>query len=97
MDAMKKAQQFTSVAKDLQTELANTEIETNVRDGEVKVILTAQQKPIRVEIAPQLIEKGAEEVSEAVTEAFITAHEKSSQYMKEKVRDINGFCDIAHS
>lgn len=62
MDAMKKAQQFTTVAKDLQTELSNTEIETSVRDGQVKIVLTAQQKPVSVIIAPELVSKGHEEV-----------------------------------
>lgn len=62
MEAMKKAQQFTSVAKDLQTELSNTEIETSVREGQVKVILTAQQRPVRVEVAPELVAAGHEEV-----------------------------------
>lgn len=62
MDAMKKAQKFTSVAKDLQTELQNTEIETTVREGQVKVILSAQQMPIKVEVSEELVKLGHEEV-----------------------------------
>ncbi len=62
MDAMKKAQKFTSVAKDLQTELQNTEIETTVRQGQVKVILSAQQFPIKVEVSEELVKLGHEEV-----------------------------------
>ena len=59
---MKKAQQFTTVAKDLQEELKNTEIETTVRDGQVKVIMTAQQFPIKVEVSEELVKLGSEEV-----------------------------------
>jgi len=88
MDAMKKAQAFTSSAKDLQSELADTEIETTVREGAVKVVLSAQQKPISVTVSEELVAQGHEEVSAAVTEAFITAHEKSSSYMKEKMGNL---------
>lgn len=63
MDAMKKAQEFTSVAKDLQEQLKNTEIEASVRDGQVKVTMTAQQVPLKVEVSDDLVTKGSAEVS----------------------------------
>lgn len=62
MDAMKKAQEFTSVAKDLQEQLKNTEIEASVRDGAVKVTMTAQQVPLKVEVSDALVAKGSAEV-----------------------------------
>ena len=62
MDAMKKAQEFTSVAKDLQEQLKNTEIEASVRDGAVKVTMTAQQVPLKVEVSEELVKLGSEEV-----------------------------------
>lgn len=65
MDAMKKAQAFTSVAKDLQDQLKNTEIEASVRDGQVKVVMTAQQYPVSIEVSDELVAKGSAEVSDA--------------------------------
>lgn len=62
MDAMKKAQEFTSVAKDLQEQLRNTEIEASVRDGQVTVTMTAQQVPLKVEVSDELVAQGSEEV-----------------------------------
>lgn len=62
MDAMKKAQEFTSVAKDLQEQLKNTEIEATVREGQVKVIMTAQQLPIKIEVTDELVALGSAEV-----------------------------------
>lgn len=88
MDAMKKAQEFTSVAKDLQDELKNTEIEASVRDGQVTVTMTGQQVPVKVEVTDDLVAQGSEQVSAAVTEAVIAAHTKSSQYMKEKMGNL---------
>lgn len=98
MDAMKKAQEFTSVAKDLQEQLKNTEIETTVRDGQVTVITNAQSVPIKVEVSAELVAKGAEEVSAAVTEGVKAAHQKSSEYMREKMGNLTkGMCFSIHS
>lgn len=88
MDAMKKAQEFTSVAKDLQEQLKNTEIETTVRDGQVTVIMTAQSVPLKVEVSDDLVAKGAAEVSAAVTEGVVAAHQKTSEYMREKMGNL---------
>lgn len=62
MDAMKKAQEFTSVAKDLQEQLRSTVIEASVRGGLVTVTMTAQQVPIQVTVSDELLSKGSEEV-----------------------------------
>lgn len=88
MDAMKKAQEFTSVAKDLQEQLKNTEIEASVRDGAVTVVMTAQQVPVSITVSDELVQLGSEEVSKAVTEGVIAAHGKSSEYMKEKMGNL---------
>lgn len=71
MDAMKKAQEFTSVAKDLQEQLKNTEVEASVRGGAVKVIMTAQQVPLKVEVSDELVAKGSTEVSLPSTLLFV--------------------------
>lgn len=62
MDAMKKAQEFTSVAKDLQEQLRSTVIEASVRGGQVTVTMTAQQVPLQVNVSEELLAKGSEEV-----------------------------------
>lgn len=59
---MKKAQEFTSVAKDLQEQLRNTEIEASVRDGQVTVTMTAQQVPVKIEVSDELVAQGSKEV-----------------------------------
>lgn len=96
MDAMKKAQEFTSVAKDLQEQLKNTEIVASVREGQVTVTMTGQQVPVKVEVTDELIAQGSEQVSAAVTEAVIAAHTKSAQYMKEKMGSLTKgmFCSL---
>lgn len=71
MDAMKKAQEFTSVAKDLQEQLKNTEIEASVRDGQVTVTMTAQQVPLKVEVTDDLVAKGSAEVRGVVRRNFV--------------------------
>jgi nucleoid-associated protein EbfC len=76
MDAMKKAQEFSSSAKNLQDELKDTEIEATVRDGAVKVVLTGQQHPVEVTVSDDLAKLGGEEVSKAVTECLVAAHTK---------------------
>lgn len=88
MDAMKKAQEFTTVAKDLQEQLKNTEIETSVRDGQVTIVMTAQSVPLKVEVTDELVAKGSAEVSAAVTEGLVAAYQKSSEYMKEKMGNL---------
>lgn len=62
MDAMKKAQEFTTVAKDLQEQLRSTVIEASVRSGQVTVTMTGQQVPLKVVVTDDLLAKGSEEV-----------------------------------
>ena len=52
-DAIKKAQQVQEGAKDLQEELENMEIEGIAQGGLVKVVMSGNQEPKRVEIAPE--------------------------------------------
>lgn len=62
-----------------------TEIEATAREGMVKVVLTGQQTPISVTIAPELLEEGADSVSSAVTDAVKAAHSRSLEYMRERL------------
>lgn len=51
----------------------------------MKVVLTGQQTPISVTIAPELLEEGADSVSSAVTDAVKAAHSRSLEYMRERL------------
>lgn len=62
-----------------------TEIEATAREGMVKVVLTGQQTPISVTIAPELLDEGADAVSSAVTDAVKAAHSRSLEYMRERL------------
>jgi DNA-binding YbaB/EbfC family protein len=55
-DAVKKAQQIQEGAKQLQEDLEQMEIEGQAGDGLVKVFVSGNQEPRRVEIAPQRLE-----------------------------------------
>lgn len=70
MDAMKKAQEFTSVAKDLQEQLRSTVIEASVRGGQVTVSMTAQQVPLQVTVSDELLSKGSEEVRHGLNASY---------------------------
>eukprot|EP00173_Palmaria_palmata_P001083 Plantae.Rhodophyta-Palmaria_palmata.ctg15695.p1 GENE.Plantae.Rhodophyta-Palmaria_palmata.ctg15695~~Plantae.Rhodophyta-Palmaria_palmata.ctg15695.p1 ORF type:complete len:115 (+),score=32.16 Plantae.Rhodophyta-Palmaria_palmata.ctg15695:40-345(+) len=85
MGAMKKAQEFSASAKTLQEELKETEVEASVRDGAVKIVMTAQQHPLSVTVSDELAAQGGEEVSKAVTECLVAVHAKSLGYMQEKM------------
>ncbi|KAK4534072.1 hypothetical protein CDCA_CDCA01G0097 [Cyanidium caldarium] len=82
MDAMKKAQEFSKSAQALQEELKSIELEATSADGRVRVVITGQQVPVRVEIADDLIAEGNPAVSDAVTEAVKEAHKLSAERMK---------------
>ncbi len=88
MDAMKKAQEFSKSAQQLQEELKNTEIEATSSDGRVRAVVSGQQVPIRVEVADDLLAEGNPAVSEAVTEAVRNAHLKSAEVMRQQLADL---------
>ncbi|NEO33389.1 MAG: YbaB/EbfC family nucleoid-associated protein [Symploca sp. SIO3C6] len=87
-EAFKKAQQVQAGAKQLQDELEQMEIEGQSDDGLVKVVLSGNQEPRRVEIDPQAIEQGAQALSEQVTTAMKDAYEKSTATMRERMEEL---------
>lgn len=87
-EAFKKAQQVQAGAKQLQDELEQMEIEGKSDDGLVKVVLSGNQEPRRVEIDPQAIEQGAQALSELVTTAMKDAYEKSTATMRERMEEL---------
>ncbi|MEO0946640.1 MAG: YbaB/EbfC family nucleoid-associated protein [Cyanobacteria bacterium J06641_5] len=83
--AIQKAQQVTQDAQKIQAELEAMEIEGTAGDGLVKVIMSGNQEPKSVTIAPEALERGAEELSTLVTAAVVDAYTKSSEEMKTRM------------
>ena len=87
-EAFKKAQQVQEGAQQLQQELEEMNIEGLGGDGLVKVIMSGNQEPRRVEIAPEALERGAEELSQIVAEAMKDAYTKSTETMRSKMDEL---------
>lgn len=89
-EAFKKAQQVQEGAKALQEELEQMEIEGQAGGGLVKVVLSGNQEPRRVEVSPDVLSEGAEVVSDLVTAAMKDAYNKSTATMREKMEELTG-------
>ena len=87
-DAFKKAQQVQQGAQKLQEELEQLEIAGESADGLVKVIVSGNQEPRRVEIAPEALENGAEALSELVSDAMKDAYNKSTETMRARMEEL---------
>ena len=87
-EAFKKAQEVQQGAKQLQEELEQMEIEGSSDDGSVKVVLSGNQEPLRVEISPEALSQGAEALSQIVTVAMRDAYEKSTATMRERMEEL---------
>ncbi len=66
------------------------EIEGTAGGGLVKVFLSGNQEPRRVEISPDALGEGADVVSELVTVAMQDAYAKSTMTMREKMEELTG-------
>ncbi|MGQ9869336.1 YbaB/EbfC family nucleoid-associated protein [Leptodesmis sp.] len=89
-EAFKKAQQVQEGAKRLQEELEVMEIEGEAQGGLVKVVLSGNQEPLRVTISPEVLEQGADIVSDLVTVAMKDAYNKSTATMRERMEELTG-------
>ncbi len=89
-EAFKKAQQVQEGAKKLQEELEQMEIEGQAGGGLVKVTLSGNQEPLRVEISPDVLQEGAEVISDLVTTAMKDAYYKSTTMMRERMEELTG-------
>lgn len=87
-DAFQKAQQVQQGAQALQEELEKMEIEGKSEDGLVKVVMSGNQEPRNVEIAPEALEKGVETLSASVTEAMKAAYAESTETMRAKMEEL---------
>ena len=89
-EAFKKAQQIQQNAQKLQEELEVMEIEGSNQDERVKIWLSGNQKPLRVEINSSLLSEEKEIVENAILEALKASHEISTTTMKERMEDLTG-------
>ncbi|MGB8700753.1 MAG: YbaB/EbfC family nucleoid-associated protein [Thermosynechococcaceae cyanobacterium] len=87
-DAIKKAQQVQEGAKQLQEDLEQMEIEGEASGGLVKVVLTGNQEPLRVEISEQAYAEGREMLADLVTVAMKDAYVKSTDTMRNRMEDL---------
>lgn len=89
-EAFKKAQQVQEGAKKLQEELEVMEVVGEAGGGLVKVILSGNQEPRRVEISPEALGEGAEVLSDLVLAAAKDAYTRSTTIMRERMEELTG-------
>ena len=89
-EAFKKAKQIQQDAQKLQDELENMEIEGQSDDEMVKVWISGNQLPLRVEVNEQIINSGKEKIEKSILQAIQKAHESSTTTMKERMNDLTG-------
>ena len=82
-EAFKKAKQIQQDAQKLQDELENMEIEGK-SDEMVKVWISGNQLPLRVEVSETIFNSDKEKVELNILQAFQNAHNTSTTTMKER-------------
>lgn len=87
-DAFKKAQEVQAGAQQLQNELEQMEIEGTSEDGLVKVVMSGNQEPRRVEISPDAMSQDAGTLSASVSAAMQSAYEQSTDLMRGRMEEL---------
>ena len=89
-EAFKKAKQIQQDAQKLQDELENMEIEGQSDDEMVKVWISGNQLPLRVEVQANILNSDKEKIEQNILQAIQKAHELSTTTMKERMNDLTG-------
>ena len=89
-EAFKKAKEIQQNAQKLQDELESLEIEGKSDDEMIKVWISGNQVPLRVEVNEKIANSNKEEIEKNILEAIKTAHESSTKTMKERMNDLTG-------
>ena len=89
-EAFKKARQIQQDAQKLQDELESMEIEGKSNDDMVKVWISGNQLPLRVEVSEKLLNSDIETIEQNILEALQKAHETSTTTMKKRMKDLTG-------
>ena len=89
-EAFKKAKQIQQDAQKLQDELENMEIEGKSDDEMIKVWISGNQVPLKVEVKENILNSNKEKIEENILQAMQKAHEASTTTMKERMNDLTG-------
>ena len=89
-EAFKKAKEIQQNAQKLQDELEGMEIEGKSDDGMIKVWISGNQVPLRVEVNEKISNSNKEEIEKNNLEAIKNAHESSTTTMQERMNDLTG-------
>ena len=89
-EAFKKAKQIQQYAQKLHDELENLEIEGKSDDEMIKVWISGNQIPLRVEVNETILNSNKEKIEENILQAIQKAHEISTTTMKERMNDLTG-------
>jgi nucleoid-associated protein EbfC len=87
-EAIKKAQEVQKGAQQLQEELEQMEIAGEASGGIVKVVMSGNQEPLRVEISQAAYDEGLEVLSDLLTVAMKDAYTKSTATMRDRMEDL---------
>ena len=89
-EAIKKAKEIQQNAQKLQDELESLEIEGKSDDELVKVWISGNQLPLRVEVNEKISNTDKTQLEKSILEAMKKAHESSTKTMKERMNDLTG-------
>ena len=89
-EAFKKAKQIQQDAQKLQDELEKMEIEGKSDDEMIKVWISGNQGPLKVEVQENILNSNKEKIEQNILQAIQKAHELSTSTMKEKMNDLTG-------
>ena len=89
-EAFKKAKQIQQDAQKLQDELENMEIEGKSDDEMIKVWISGNQLPLKVEVQENILNSDKEKIEQNILQAIQNAHELSTSTMKERMNDLTG-------
>ena len=89
-EAFKKAKQIQQDAQKLQDELENMEIEGKSDDEMIKVWISGNQLPLKVEVQENILNAEKEKIERNILQAMQKAHELSTTTMKERMNDLTG-------
>ena len=89
-EAFKKAKQIQQDAQKLQDELENMEIEGKSDDEMIKVWISGNQLPLKVEVQENILNANKEQIEQNILQAIQKAHELSTTTMKERMNELTG-------
>ena len=89
-EAFKKAKEIQQNAQKLQDELESMEIEGKSDDEMIKVWISGNQLPLKVEVQENILNANKEQIEQSILQAIQKAHELSTTTMKERMNDLTG-------